>query len=75
MTNFVRDRALDPTTKAYQFGAQGMIAHVPELLSSTTRISSTIRKDPIIILKSNQDNQSTIAASFYQVFRGFEMWT
>jgi len=59
----------------YQFGIQGMVAHLPDELSSFIRISATIRNDPIIILKSNQDSQSNVAASFHQVFRGFESGT
>lgn len=74
MTKFASDRAKDPTTNKYIFGAQGMVAQLPKRITSTLETSVTISRDPFILIKSIHGDV-TGEATFNLVFRAFERAT
>lgn len=75
MTKFVNDRAKDPDTNKYMFGAQGMVAQLPARIGSHIDTTVTISEDPFVILKSSAGGSTNTAAMLNQVFRAFDKST
>lgn len=59
LIQFIIDRFADPSTKKYRFGAQGMIAQLPERMSSKIQATVTILDAPIILVKSLSKGKQT----------------
>lgn len=75
MVKFVADRAKDPTTNQYQFGAQGMVAQLPHRLTSGVRTTTTLVEDPNLILRGVARGLQNGDTSLGAIFRGFELGT
>lgn len=72
MIEFVSNTFNNSETSHYLFGAQGMLPHLPDLLSPKIRATVTISQDPLIVVKSNQGQASVVGKMFHQVFRPFD---
>lgn len=72
MVKFVSDRVLDPTTNMYWFGAQGLVAKLPNRLTLAVRTSVTILRLDFIVLKSIKRGGSSTSNAASLVFRAFK---
>jgi len=72
MFDFLNDISMNPATQAYQFGLTGMVALLPQRMTTHTRPTITISEAPVILLKSTIGlGPESLSDSFEQVSRGF----
>lgn len=72
LNEFVSDMAANTKTSSYMFGAQGLVAQLPNRVNNFTRTTVTVVEGEMVIVKSVVGIAHPVTAAFNQVFRGFD---